>query len=120
MDEVTLETCKRILAILPDDGTDRRLIKALRSEHGLSRVDTVPVRAVAALQRARTKGGRLPEPTMARLVTVVVGEQSASAVFDFIHATAGIDRPGGGMLLMHRLLGATPSRLPDGVPDETD
>jgi hypothetical protein len=40
------------------------------------------VRAVAALQEAKTKRGRLPEPTLARWVTVVVTETEADAVFD--------------------------------------
>ena len=114
------ETCKCIMVVLPDDRTDRRLIKALRREKGITRVDMVSVRAVAAMQEAKTKGGRLPEPTLARLVTVVVTETEADAVFDYIYEVAEIDRPGGGMVLMNRLLGATPFLLPAGVPDEKD
>jgi hypothetical protein len=78
------------------------------------------VRAVAALQEAKTKRGRLPEPTLARLVTVVVSETEADAIFDYIYAVAAIDRPGGGMVLLERLLGATPFLLPAGVPDEKE
>ena len=114
------ETCKCIMVALPDNGTDRRLIKALRREKGITRVGTVSVRAVAALQEAKTKRGRLPEPTLARLVTVVVTETDADAVFDYIYEVAEIGRPGGGMVLMGRLLGATPLLLPAGVPDEKD
>jgi hypothetical protein len=116
--EPVLEPCKRILVYLPDDGTDRRLIGALRREMGVSRVDSVAVRAVGVLQATRKKGGRLPEPALARLVTAVVGESEADSIFDYIYVTANIDRPGGGMVVMERLLGATPFTLPAGIPDE--
>lgn len=113
-----LEACSRIQAILPDDGTDRRLLRALRSDKGITRVDAVAVRAVAALRDAKTRKGRLPEAELARLVTVVVDAADADAVFDFICAVANIDRPGGGWVLMDGLLGALPFVLPEGVPDE--
>jgi len=79
---LTLAPGKRNVVILPDDGTDRRLIRALHKELGITRVDAVATRAIAMLREAKTRRGRLPEAELARLVTVIV---EADAVFDFIH-----------------------------------
>ena len=116
---VTSQSGKRIQVILPDDGTDRHLMESLHRDMGINRVDTVAVRAVAALQNAKTKRGRLPESTLAKLITVVVSDEQADAVFDYIYRTARIGRPGGGMVLMDRLLRAPPYVLPADVPDAT-
>jgi hypothetical protein len=60
----------------------------------------------------------LPEPVLARLVTVIARADDADELFDFVRQVAAIDRPGGGILLMDRLAGATPFQLPEGVPYE--
>jgi hypothetical protein len=108
------------MAILPDDGTDRHLLRALRRDRGIARADSVAVRSVALLRAARSRRGHLPEAELARLVTVIVDAGEAGAVFEFIHAVAKIDRPGGGLLMMDALSGALPFALPEGVPDERD
>lgn len=119
-DSLLLDTAKRIQVVLPDDGTDRTLIKSLRTNFGITRADSVAVRAVAALQAAKTRNSRLPEPLLAKLVTIIVSLDEADAVFHFVYTTAQIGRPGGGMMLMDKLLGATLYKLPEDVPDEAE
>lgn len=113
-----LQAAYCIRALLPDDGTDRRLLTGLLREHGITRADSVAVRAVGVLQAARTRSGRLPEAELAKLVTVVVDTEEVGMLFDYICITGNIGRPGGGMVMTERLLGATPFSLPAGVPDE--
>jgi nitrogen regulatory protein PII len=53
-----------------------------------------------------------------RKVEVVVADDEADAVFDYIYETAGIDHKGGGVIFMGPLINAKPFELPEGVPDE--
>jgi hypothetical protein len=51
-------------------------------------------------------------------VTILVDEAEADAVFEFVCEVARIDRPGGGLVMMDRLAGATAFVLPESLPDE--
>ncbi len=109
---------KLISCILPDDGTDRRLLAWLRDQRGITRADSLYCRGHSVLREASAHGGKLPEPTLARLVTVVVDPEAADALFDEICAQAKINRPGGGVLFVTHLVFATPYSLPGDVPNE--
>ena len=92
----------------------------LRDERGITRADSVYCRGVSILREARAPRGRLPEPSLARLVTVVADAEEADALFEFIHERAGVGRSGGGTIFMTRLIMATSMRLPQGAPTESD
>ena len=49
---------------------------------------------------------------------LVVPEAEADALFEFICEKANIDREGGGVVLQHALVTATPFALPEGVAEE--
>ena len=113
------KAAKLITCILPDDGTDKKLMQALRKEKQVIRTYSIACRGIAALQGAQSQRGKLPEPILVRLVKVAVVENEADALFDYIYETAGIGDKGGGVIYMGPLINITPFELPMDVADET-
>lgn len=113
-----LEPAKMIVCTLPDDGTDIKIMRQLRKEKDVNRAESIACRGVQNLQAAKTRMGRLPEPALYRILTIIVAEAEADDVFDFVCDIAQIGQPGRGALVQTPLLGATRYVLPDDVPDE--
>ena len=107
-----------IVCTLPDDGTDIKIMRQLRKEKNVNRVDSIACRGVPNLQTAKTRLGRLPEPTLSRILTIIVTEAEADDVFDFVYHQAQIGQPGRGALVQTPLVGATRYVMPDDVPEE--
>ena len=112
------EPCKLITAVVPDDGTDLVMMKALRDEKDIISANSVSCLGIAVLREAKVKPGRLPEPVAVRMIEVAVPKSRADEIFDFIFAHAKLDRPGGGAVVQTPAAFCTPYVLPDGVPDE--
>lgn len=113
-----LEPAKMIVCMLPDDGTDITIMRQLRKEKNVTRAISTACRGVQNLQTTKTRLGKLPEPTLARIMTIFVTDAEVDDVFDFVHEKLRIDQPGCSALVQITLLGATRYDLPDDVPEE--
>lgn len=112
------EPCKLITAVIPDDGTDLKLMRALRQKKAVIRANSASNYASSVLAEAKAKPGKLPEPILARVVEILVPEASGDDLFDFVCEHANIDYLGGGVVFMSPAPFCTPYALPPGVPDE--
>jgi len=112
------EACKLITCMLPDDGSHKALLEALRHERQITRAEVTSCLMVGSLAHAKVKPGTLPDAYLARIVRVVVAESEADALFDYIYEKARIGRHGGGVVLQNALVTSTPFALPEGVAEE--
>lgn len=112
-------THKLITCILPDDGRDSDLLKALRSEHGVITANTFQCRGVGP---GTEKKGKKLTVSSVRVVTVVTSSDKADALFEYIYFKVGYDKPiqDGSIMFQGDLLGATPFLLPADVAEEKE
>ena len=115
---VARQACKFITCVLPDDGTDKQLVSALLDEKQITRANSVNCLGMAVLADADTKFGELPEPGLVRMVNVVVPEEDADELYDYIYEKARIGRRQGGVIWLGTLALASPFVLPEDVPVE--
>jgi hypothetical protein len=90
----------------------------LRTKKGIISANTIQCRGFGLQLRRRFKVRRQVAGYSVRVVTVVVQEDQADDLFEYIYYQVSFDHPCPGLIYQGNLLAATPYTLPAGVQEE--
>jgi hypothetical protein len=112
-------SAKLITCILTDEGQDMDLLKDLRAEKGIISANSFQCRGFGPRLRKRYRLKRQDAGYSVRVVTIVVQNDAADDLFEYIYYKVNFDHPCPGLIYQGDLLAATPYTLPAGVLDES-
>ena len=116
-----LQSMRMISCLIPDDGTDLKLIRSLRQEKGIVAADSIGCRGVSSLKETKGKlSSLLDDKGFVKLVEIIVPESEAEMLFRYIYTTAQIGRSNGGWITLSEPIYATPFSLPNDMPEEVE
>ncbi len=106
-----LTTPHKLINVILPKGRDKELVKKLVQDLGIQSVNVNYARGLGRITPLRHRG--VGETTEKSIVTVLVEEDRADEVFEFIFYEAEINRPHGGLMFQQPLLASTAFKLPD-------
>ena len=114
MNKLNFSEDKLITCILPK-GQAPSILKKLRDEKGINRANINSARGMGKITPLAYRG--IGEQAEKEILNVVVKQELADELFEYIYEEAEIDRPHGGIIYMGQLGASTPFLLPD-IPNE--
>ena len=109
---MAIERFKLVTCFLPS-GRALEVLERLRKEHGLDSILYHHARGVGV---GTQRGWRSFLASEREVISVLAPEARADEIFHFLYFAAGLDEPNSGMVLMERVLRASPFELPE-IPE---